>query len=497
MSNSRRVLWSLAATASLLSLTPSAEARYGEPLWRTESVAMNEVQRVPSQIVGQFRVSGEQKVVDMARAYLRSVQSQLGHQNVDTDLQVQRVIERDELGMGHVRFQHVVAGVPVFASELWVHTKGDVVTGLNGSYLPSFRASARPVVLSEDAGDLAADYVQDLIHQDLIASDVASRELGVDVEHAPKLVFYNQGLLDNTRTPTVLAWHVRVSGYEVMVNARTGAIVDGWDAIHTALSREIYTAKNTTNTPGTLVCKEGTGCSTNDQDANLAYDQFGETWNYFKNTHSRDSYDNKGGKLIGTVHYSQNFVNAYWDGKQMVFGDNMVADDVTAHELGHGVCQYTAGLVYKNQSGALNESYSDVWGVMVDREDWLMGEDLPIGAIRSMSDPGAYSQPKDMTEYKNYKFYDNGGVHINSGIPNYASYLLADGGTNQGVKVIAQGREKVEKIWYRVETTKLTSSSQFKDFANAAVTACGELYGGTTSVTCKEVTNAFKAVKIL
>lgn len=496
---SSRALFALVAGVSLAgaSSAHAASGKYGEPLWLQERLEVNSYLRTPSLIEGQFRVeTRDGSPVAVARGYVQKMASTLGLKNPSEELSVLKVIARDEVGNSHVRFQQKIGGLPVFGAEMIVHMKGDTVYFVNGNFLPSQKLSTHPVVGGLDATGLAMDYVKDLMNQDLIDASFGSREEGLVLDRAPQLVFFNPGILSGETTGTSLAWSISVSGYQLMVSAMTGKVLDGWDNMQTSLNREVFTAKNTTNLPGTSVCKEGSGCSTNDADANGAFDQFKMTWDYFKNTHNRDSYDNKGAKLNGSVHYSQNFVNAYWDGTQMVFGDDMVATDVTAHELSHAVCQYTANLTYKSQSGALNESYSDVYGVMVDRDDWTMGEELPIGAIRSFSDPGAYNQPKDMTEYKNYKFYDNGGVHINSGIPNYAAYLLSDGGTNQGVKVTGQGRDKVEKIWYLTETTLLTSSSQFKDFANAAVKACGTLYG-SSSVTCKETTNAFKAVKIL
>lgn len=493
-----RALFALVAGLSLAGASAqAAEGKYGQPVWLQERLEVNSYLRTPSLIEGQFRVeTRDGSPVSVARGYVSKMASTLGLKNPGQELSVMKVIDADIVGNSHVRFQQNINGIPVFGAEMIVHMKGDTVYYFNGNFLPSQKLVSVPVVGGKDAGQLAMDHVQDLMNQDLIDASFGSREDGLVLDRAPRLVYFNPGILTGETTGTFLAWDISVNGYQTFISAQSGKVLDGWENLHTALNREVYDAKHTTTLPGTSVCKEGTGCSTNDADANDAFDQFKQTYDYFKNTHSRDSYDGKGAKLNGSVHYSQNFVNAYWDGKQMVFGDDMVANDVTAHELSHAVCQYTANLTYKSQSGALNESYSDVYGVMVDRNDWLMGEDLSIGAIRSFSDPNAYNQPKDMTEYKNYKFYDNGGVHINSGIPNYAAYLLSDGGTNQNVKVTAQGRDKVEKIWYLTETTLLTSSSQFKDFANAAVKACGTLYG-SSSATCTQTTNAFKAVKIL
>lgn len=466
--------------------------------WRQDRVELDATRGTPSILEGQWQLRMDSRdPVAVAEAFLAKMGARIGIQDPASELRVLTVVA-DAQGEQHVKFAHFSKGLPVFGSELIVHLKGDTVTWLNGAFLPSQNVPLRVVVDSHDAASLAVDHLSDLLNQGLADVEVADRDKALRLDDSPRLVWFNLGLLEGTRTSTELAWEFSINGYQYFVSARTGHVIDAFDNVHTGLNREVYTAKNTTNLPGTLVCSDAkSGCSSNDADANGAYDQFGQTYNYFSSVHGRDSYDAKGAKLIGTVHYSQNFVNAYWDGKQMVFGDNMVANDVTAHELSHAVTEYTAGLVYKSQSGALNESYSDVYGAMVDRGDWLMGEDLSIGAIRDLSDPNAYSQPKDMTEYKNYKFYDNGGVHINSGIPNFAAFLLSDGGTNQGVKVTGQGRQVTEKIWYKVETTALTSSAQFKDFANACVKTCGTLYGGTTSKQCTETTNAFKATKVL
>jgi Zn-dependent metalloprotease len=429
----------------------------------------------------------------VARAWLREQRAAVGIANPDQELRLISIKGPDELGMTHVMFAHFHQGVRVFGSDLIVHMKGNLVTSMNGVYLRSLHETGRVLVGAHDAGNLAMDYLEDLLNTGDANLNVADRAYGLGLDRTPELVWYNHGLVNGGTTRSELAWRTEVNSYVTFVSAVSGHILDSYDNIHSGMIREVYDTKHSTNLPGALVCSESKGCTSSDEDTINAWDQFKQTYDYFKNVHNRDSWDNKGGKLMGTVHYSTNYQNAYWNGTQMVFGDGFVGLDVTAHELGHAVCQATANLTYKSQSGALNESYSDVWGAMVDREDWQIGEDIPIGVIRDMSDPNAYGQPKDMDEYKNYIFYDNGGVHINSGIPNYACYLASDGGANNGVTVKGQGRDKVEKVWYRAESTKLTSSSKFADFATAAIASCGELYGGTTSTVCKEFENAMKA----
>lgn len=434
--------------------------------------------------------------VSVARAFLNAERSVLGIRNPDQELRVLSHIDRDSLGMSHVKFAQFHRGLPVFGSELVVHLRGTEITSLNGVFLPSLDLPVEVRVEADDAADLAIDHLRDLINRGEADGLAAGRANGLDLDSNPVLGFYNEGLVTDQKAPSRLAWQMSINGYLFYVSAETGRVLDAYENIHTAMNRSMYTAKNGTTLPGTLVCSEGQTCSTSDTDVQNAWGEFADVYNYWKNTHGRDSWDGKGSEIIGSAHYSSNFQNAYWDGSQMVFGDGFVVNDVTAHELGHAVCQTTANLTYKSQSGALNESFSDVWGAMVDRDDWLIGEDLSIGAVRDMSDPNAYNQPKDMTEYKRMFFRDNGGVHINSGIPNYAAYLLSDGGSNQGVTVVGQGRDVTEKIWYRTESTKLTASSKFADFAKLAVAACGEIYGAS-SQQCVQTTNAMKATKMM
>jgi Zn-dependent metalloprotease len=218
--------------------------------------------------------------------------------------------------------------------------------------------------------------------------------------------------------------------------------------------RAIYDAEQTQNLPGTLIRQEGQP-GNGDVAAEEAWNYLGVTYDFYWQVYQRNSLDNKGLKLDGTVHYGKAYQNAFWNGQQMVFGDGdgeifnrfTIAIDVVAHELTHGVTESETGLVYFSQSGALNESMSDVFGSLVkqfnrqqtaDQADWIIGEGLLAKGIkgrglRSMSAPGtAYNdpmlgkdpQPADMAHYIETRD-DNGGVHLNSGIPNRAFYLAA------------------------------------------------------------------------
>src|SRR5512143_2658625 len=263
--------------------------------------------------------------------------------------------------------------------------------------------------------------------------------------------------------------------------------------------RRVFTANNTSNLPGTLVRDEGSPASS-DVAVNEAYDGAGATYDLYWEVYQRNSLDGNGLRLDSTVHYEQQYDNAFWDGSQMVYGDGdgqlfnrfTIAVDVIGHELTHGVTQYTANLNYNNQSGALNESVSDIFGSLVKQRqrnqaagdaDWLIGEGLFTAqvrgvAIRSMKEPGsAYDdpvlgkdpQPAHMRDYV-HTAEDNGGVHINSGIPNHAFYLMA----------VAMGGfawEKAGRIWYVAARDKFSNNTDFQAAANLTFQAAGELFG--------------------
>jgi Zn-dependent metalloprotease len=231
-----------------------------------------------------------------------------------------------------------------------------------------------------------------------------------------------------------------------------------------------------------------------------AFEYSGETLDFLARVFGRNSIDDRGMKLVSTVHYGQDYENAMWNGSQMVYGDGdgklfnrfTICVDVVGHEITHGMTQFTAKLPYQDQPGALNEHISDVIGMMIkqhrllltsDKSDWLIGEGL-FGpevngkAIRSMAAPGtAYDdpvlgkdpQPAHMRDYVDSP-EDNGGVHINSGIPNHAFYQTAIGLGGYSWTVAGP-------IWYEVAIHRLSARAQFQDCANATVAVAGELYG--------------------
>jgi Zn-dependent metalloprotease len=293
----------------------------------------------------------------------------------------------------------------------------------------------------------------------------------------------------------------------------------GLDNYTPQLTRQVYDAKNGEILPGELVRKEGDP-PTSDIAVDEAYDSAGATYSLYKEEYGRESIDDNGMIIIQTVHYDEDYSNAFWNGEQMVYGDGdgdifdrfTIDIDVIGHELTHGVTQYEAALRYRFQSGALNESFSDVFGSLIKQRrlnqqakdaDWLIGEKVIIGdkyALRSMKAPGtAYvdhpvlgtdPQPATMDDYKKLQFWqDNGGVHINSGIPNHAFYLAA-------LELGGYAWEKAGLIWYRTLCDKLKPDANFRKAARATINVAQEEYG-RKSLEVQAVEKAWKAVKVL
>jgi Zn-dependent metalloprotease len=268
--------------------------------------------------------------------------------------------------------------------------------------------------------------------------------------------------------------------------------------------RTVYDAHNGSqgDLPGKKVRGEGDP-PVPDAAINQAYDGSGTTFDFYQDVFNRSSVDGQGLELVSSAHFETDYDNAFWDGAQMVYGDGdgqmfkrgafTGCLDVIAHELTHGVTQFTAGLRYRSQSGALNESCSDVFGSLVkqrslgqtaDQADWLIGEgimgpQLPGAALRSLKAPGTAfqfdNQPAHMDHYVELPDdgdpqHDHGGVHINSGIPNHAFYLAATG-------LGGNAWEKAGSIWYTTLTTRLSENSDFQAAADATAEVSSKLFG--------------------
>jgi Zn-dependent metalloprotease len=313
----------------------------------------------------------------------------------------------------------------------------------------------------------------------------------------------------------------------VRTNRLTHALLGGLKAAHASMgamaaaphnNRTIANANHTENLPGQTVRTEGQA-PVADTAVNQAYDGLGDTFDFYLAAYQRNSIDNAGLPLKASVHYGQDYDNAFWDGQQMVFGDgdNTIfvgftgCIDVIGHELTHGVTGSEANLIYQGQPGALNESISDVFGSLVkqyklkqtaDQADWLIGQGLLAPgikgvALRSMKAPGtAYDDPtlgKDdqPANMKNFVHttQDNGGVHTNSGIPNHAFYLVA-------TAIGGQSWVKAGQIWYdTLSDPNLKANASFSAFANLTILNAGKRYG-SSSAERKAVIDAWKQVGV-
>jgi Zn-dependent metalloprotease len=322
-------------------------------------------------------------------------------------------------------------------------------------------------------------------------------------------------------SPEQRAWALQALAASERIRGRRellGEIASVTATPTTGRQRSVYDAGHGSRLPGALVRSEGQR-PVKDVAINEAYDGSGATWQLYHDAYGRNSIDDRGMPLVSTVHYRVGYDNAFWDGGQMVYGDGdgklferfTKCVDVIGHELTHGVIQYEASLAYSDQSGALNESFCDVFGSLVkqwslgqtvQQADWLIGAGI-FGpavkgrALRSMAAPGtAYDdgilgqdpQPADMAHYVETTD-DNGGVHINSGIPNRAFYLAA-------MALGGHAWERAGKIWYVTLRDRLRPESDFRAAATFTVAVATELFG-TRSAPVSAVRAAWKKVGVL
>jgi len=448
---------------------------------------------------------------------------------------------RSDNGHITVRYQQNHNGVPVMGGELIVNTNdnGDLYS-ISGEVSPNPTPETTPTIDSAQAVKTALEAIAKW-YQSPVESFIVSE---------PELWIYDESLLLPSTRPVELVWRMEVTAVEttsmpvrefVLVDAHRGGISLHFNQVDTTWKHAIvnntndtnatsnymikailgsppvdtYTANNGTSLPGIFLCDGTQPNCTNGSDphADSAHKYAIGTYNLYATNHLRDSIDNAGLTMISTVHYDSGYANAFWDGTQMVYGDAYgfpLADDVVAHELTHGVTQYESNLFYYYQSGAINESFSDLWGEYYDQTNgqgndtdgvkWLIGEDISgYGAIRSMSDPPAYGDP-DKISSPNYSMDigDNGGVHHNSGINNKAAYLMVQGGSFNGKTVTALGWEKTGAIYYEVQTNLLVSGADYSDLYYALQQACSNLIGqhGITAGNCVEVKDAIDAVEM-
>ncbi|EPX57413.1 hypothetical protein D187_007167 [Cystobacter fuscus DSM 2262] len=394
----------------------------------------------------------------------------------------------DEQGVTHIRYGQTKNGLPVVNEELIVHVGQDnTIIAANGTAHDGEIAPARASI-SEEAAKVAA------------LDSTTGRHLQVD---GVRLVYVRP----SSNAKLQLAYEATVSGEgldlpiheAVYVSALDGSILARHTKVHTALNRKLYTANNGTSTPGTLKRSEG-GAATGDAHVDGNYAALGATYDCYKTNFGRDGLDNAGGTLISTVHYSRNYVNAYWNSTQMVYGDGDgvqsgmlgLSGDVTTHELTHGVTEKESNLTYSGESGGLNEALSDIFGAYCEsyasgtwattNAVFMVGDDIwtpatPNDALRYMYDPAKDGVSHDYwtTSTKNVD------VHYSSGVANLAFTLLSKGGTHPRGKsttvVPAIGVQKAGAIYYKANTEFFTSSTNYAQAKTYLEQAATALYG--------------------
>jgi len=414
-------------------------------------------------------------------------------------------------GSSH-RYRQLHKGIPVLTGELLVNLDeyGRVVS-MSGEISSDLDVDAVADIGTGEARRLALETITKWYN-------LRKRPLQASV---PELWIVDPKILKPGDRDASLAWRIEVTDKQephgirelLYIDANTAGITLHINLIEPAKNRATYTANNTSSLPGTLVCDESDpNCVAGDSESRNAHQFAGDTYDFYFAEHGRDSLDDAGQTLTSTVNYSDGLCpNAFWNGTQMVYCTGLAVDDVVGHELTHGITEKTSALLYYYESGAINESLSDVWGEFVDLGNsagddspaarWLIGEDLTntIGVIRDMADPPAMGDPDTMSSpYYFASSGDNGGVHTNSGINNKAAYLMTDGDTFNGYTVIGMGPGKVADIYYEAQTNLLTSGSDYADLHAALNQACQNLVGvdGITSVDCLNVQAAVDAVEM-
>lgn len=393
----------------------------------------------------------------------------------------------DPRGTIMLRFEQRWRDLPVFGTDLRVHIDAaGMLHTINGQLLPDLQPPATQPSLSADAAQKRAAAA-------LGGTIVAAPQLGIARKDDRDVLVWRVILLDQQRPARWIAW----------IDALDGTVRLAIDTLATARERYTYSANNTAAVPGVLVRSEGQPAVA-DPVVNAAHDNAGAVYDFYRAVLQRDSIDGAGLPIVSTVHYRRfddtPYSNAFWNGSQMVYGDGdgvtfaplAYGLDVTAHELTHGVTQFEQGPgtdeQYRDQPGALNEGFSDVFAVLIDAANWDIGEtiytpDVPGDALRSAADPTRYGDPGVWGEYLSTSL-DRGGIHSNSGILLRIAYEI-------GTTI---GRTKTALIFYRTLTQKLTKTSNYLVTRYLTIQACDELIGAAdiTDQDCADVRMAFQ-----
>lgn len=474
--------------------------------------------------------------------------------------------ETDVLGITHTFYKHYYHNVPVEHSGYRIHSKDEQIVSMNGTLFNSFEVPVAPAVSAQTAIHLATAHVGAEVYQ----WEIPSQESFIKLESGdPQATFYPQPQLviisknaDYENTDFRLAWKMDIyanaplSRQYVYIDAISGEVIWTENRICHADTQ----GSGTTGYSGTRQfitdsfnggfrlreAGRGNGIRTFDMNNTTTYsltdfvdadnnwinlvpaiDRYAldahwgaeMTYDYFMNEHNRNSIDNNGFQLNSYVHYGNNYANAFWDGQRMTYGDGggsllinpLTTMDITGHEVTHGLTEFTANLIYSYESGALNESFSDIFGACIDfyargttgTNLWLIGDECTNGntGIRNMANPAQFGDPDT---YGTGLWYtgtgDNGGVHWNSGVQNFWFYVLSQGGTGtndygNAYNVSAIGMTDAAAVAFRNLTVYLSASSQYADARFYAILSAEDLFGACSPQVIS-TTNAWYAVGV-
>lgn len=507
--------------------------------------------------VASYSERDSESIIIAAYSYLDVISKSMQIEDVRNEF-VDMEILQDDINFTHIKMQQYFKGLKVYGGQIILHGNNGNLSSFNGTYFPTPKIKdLNPKYKKAEAEDIAmGDVSIESATGDIKSFGFSDLEYEMTVS---ELVIYHY---DRDVGSEKLAWHITVrpnflERWEYFIDATTGKVINKYNntcsdgpatanaidlngvsrTIDTYLVGGSYYLLNTTKqmyNPGQSVLPDNPVGGIITLDANNTYAENithvtsnNNTWNdastvsahynssitydYYLNTHGRNSINGEGGTIFSVVNVSdeggQSLANAFWNGQAMFYGNggNIFYPlagglDVGAHEMTHGVIQNTANLEYQNEPGAINESMADISGAMVDRSNWQLGETItpdgsqyfPTGAMRDMSNPhnggSSFNDPSYQPMHVNEKYTgsnDNGGVHLNSGIINYAYFLLAED----------ISKNKAEKLFYRALSSYMTKSSQFIDCRLAFEQAAKDLYGDG-SAEHNAVANAFYSVGI-
>lgn len=464
-----------------------------------------------------------------------------GINSLEKDLKVID-IKKDEIGHTYVKYAQVINGIKVHGNLLNVHfDKSGSIVSVNGKLEEnkSITTLGNKTISESEAVEIAK-------------SQYTYKSLS-NTPKAEKVIINKDNKNYEVYKVNISYMEPKIGDYDVFVEAHSGKVIQKennirYDGPVTGLGIDVHGIKRSLNlyksgisyqmndgtksahsittydlnngtTTGYLVSNSTSSFNTEKHKASVsAHFYAGKVIDFYKNLFNRNSLDNNGMAIQSFTHYGYNYNNAFWIPGIMVYGDGdgvnftyLSGDlDVVGHEMTHGVIDYTADLNYHKQSGALNESMADVFGVLIstyhkynvaggnswtfNSADWVVGDgiytpSIPGDALRSLVNPTLYDQPDNMRDYKNLpdtESGDNGGVHINSGIPNKAAYLIA--------KRI--GMEKTARIYYRALVNYMNANTDFMGGKDCFVQAATDLYGASSS-TISAIKDSFKSVGII